>query len=73
MKTTLPKVEHGIPIPPKRNSGITGLLRTLKIGDSVLIKGKSGQVLCNTAQATFGSGNYATRSTNNGVRVWRLK
>lgn len=64
------KIESGIPLPPKRAAGSVAILRTMKIGDSVLMSEDQATVTARGIQA-FGKGNYATRKEVNGVRLWR--
>lgn len=68
-----PKIESGIPIPPKKiGKGIANLLRKMNVGDSVVLIGQRSSI-SNSAQYALGVGNYTTRVEADGVRVWRTK
>jgi len=72
-----PKIERGIPIEDYRPRGAgwkAKIFRKMKVGDSVLIPGlKSPSQLGHAASRIFGTGCYAMRTTEGGVRVWRTK
>jgi hypothetical protein len=42
---TLPKIEKGIPVPKAWETGTTDLLRSMEIGDSVLVPRKDARVM----------------------------
>lgn len=67
------KIEKGIPLPEgtRGSGGITAVLRSMTIGDSVLLsncKYPSGY-----AALALGKGNYACRKEGTGFRIWRVK
>lgn len=70
------KIEKGIPIPAKNSrcySGLSGTLRLMDVGDSVLVPDSIKypyQLTNNIAQIT--NRKFATRSTPEGRRVWRI-
>ena len=70
MKNDEPKIEKNVPIPKKRTSGVSALLRKLKVGESILLP---KQAAYTQAYAVLGKGNCTIRSTPDGVRVWRIK
>lgn len=67
------KIERGIPVPELRPND-SRLLRSMKVGESVLFpperKHSTVQML---ARRALGKGKYATRRTEGGTRVWRIK
>ena len=70
-----PKIEKGIPVPPRAkrlHTGRAALLRSLNIGDSVLLEGERNNIVMG-AQYALGVGNYACRKVDGGFRVWRIK
>lgn len=58
------------PDPPYR-TGFTALLRTLNIGESVLLP--TLDYKANTvAYRVFGKGNYRSHKEHGGIRIWRI-
>lgn len=73
------KIETGIPVPPSNSGGPKGprnpttrAIAALKKGQSVLLNVRS-ELAHPIARRYIGSGNYALRHVDGGVRVWRLK
>ena len=70
------KIEKCIPIPAKNSrgySGLSGTLRLMDVGDSVLVPNSiksPGRLASNIAQIT--NRKFVTRSTQEGWRVWRI-
>lgn len=70
------KIEKGIPIPANKSRGYSGLSKTLRlmdVGDSVLVPKSIKypvRVASHIAQST--NRKFATRSTPEGRRVWRI-
>ena len=71
------KIEKGIPVAERQYgsmSGVTGLVRTMEIGDSIFLPGKSGKA---GYLARYSKGKITVRSiTENGVkgvRIWRIE
>lgn len=78
MKTPEIKIEHGIPIPPKRGTvagGLLGLLRQMKVGDSIKLpltthgNYRSIHALAHHANIRI----TVRRLDKQFFRVWRLK
>jgi hypothetical protein len=73
---TLPTIEKGIPIPTNgKNGSVTELLRTLEVGDSILLAGRlitAAQPLIRNA-AKKSEREYTSRTVEGGVRIWRTK
>ncbi len=68
------EIEHDVPIPKARNNqGITGTLRKLKKGDSVLIPGKKAAEMSGYITNAGMTGKVTMRTLPDGVRVWRIK
>lgn len=72
------KIESGIPLPDNaRRSGITAALRTIKVGDSFAWPKKDApQSSVGACLHSLGKRigyRFATRSTADGVRVWRVE
>jgi len=69
------KIERGIPIPPARGGkgiGLSSALKKLKKSESVLLPCALASANARAAQL-LGKGNYACRTEDKGVRVWRTK
>lgn len=72
------KIERGIPIPPARaqngspTKGYAGVMRRLTRGDSVFLPITSGYASA-LANRHIGQGNYVTRRTGAGIRIWRTR
>jgi len=75
-------VEHGVPIPQRRNAPKRYPFRDMEIGDSFFVPlngEKSSKVFARIAGAAIrdarsrGGIKYAVRSVEGGVRVWRVK
>ena len=68
---TLPKIEKDIPMPKARRTGITDLLRSMQVGDSVLVTKKdvrSMLVINKRVEIKI-----ATRKVSETeMRVWRI-
>ena len=70
------KIEKGIPMPAKNSrgySGLSGTLRLMDVGDSVLVPNSiksPGRLAIAVGRAT--NRKFATRSTQEGRRVWRI-
>lgn len=68
-------VEKGIPIPKKRSGQATYPWRTMEIGDSFLVpphvKTSSCRVMASVASKRYG-GNFTSRKTPDGHRIWRV-
>ncbi len=63
------RVDKNVPVPSPRHTGITALLRTLAVGESVLIDTCNPSAL---AYRVFGKGNYRSHKERGGVRIWRI-
>ena len=71
------RVDHAIPIPPKRQHGgkWVNIIRSMKIGDSFLVKGKKQvSTICSTAKKR-GYGMTARKLSSSGDRhrIWLIK
>lgn len=70
------KIEKRVPIPGvKRGTGIIGVIKSLKVGDSFYLKGKKAvEIASSTQYAKYKFGIcLSCRTDNGGVRVWRVK
>jgi hypothetical protein len=71
------KIEAGIPVPAKRRkgTGFAQVLRAMKVGDSVFVPTamKSANTVMVCAHYVLGTGNYKTRSVDDGMRVWKTR
>ena len=68
------KVEHDIPVPQGKGTGITAALRKLvNVGDSIFIKGKKSVELSGFISGACLRHKCACRTMDGGVRVWRTK
>lgn len=82
MKRPLPKlkIERGIPLPDAFRPGYASVLRSMKVGESILFppSDKSATVRKRASQA-LGAGNYVVRQAFDaagkliGTRVWRKR
>jgi hypothetical protein len=72
-KARPPKIEDGIPIPPKKGHGSFEILDKMKRGQSVLFPDGTQPLVRAAASRRFGKGCYAIRTVKGGVRCWRLK
>ena len=70
MKDLELKIEKNVPIPKRGRSGISAALKSMKVGDSMILP---KQTAYTQAYKVLGKGNCAVRSTADGVRVWRIK
>lgn len=68
---TLPKIEKGIPMPKAQKTGITDLLRSMQVGDSVLVTKKDAKsMLVINKRVEI---KIATRKVSETeMRVWRI-
>lgn len=68
---TLSKIEKGIPMPKARKTGITDLLRSMQVGDSVLVTKKDARsMLVINKRVEI---KIATRKVSETeMRVWRI-
>ena len=71
-------IESGIPIPPtqngKRRTGITPALRSMDVGDSVLVKDGAAWVASRiSAFHAMSDMRFTTRATEDGMRIWRVE
>ena len=79
METETVKIEIGIKIPPKLyglkgpQTAFTKAMAALKPGQSIFSKKLKLDNISAAAQSYIGKGKYAIRTTDGGVRVWRLK
>lgn len=64
------KVDQTVPVPPVRHTGCTAILRTLKIGESVLLPSSNAAAL---AFRLFGKGAYRSHKERGGIRIWRVE
>jgi hypothetical protein len=68
---TLPKIEKGIPMPEDRKFGTAELLRSMEIGDSVLVTRKQARMM----QVASGLAKIKTtvrKVSESQARVWRI-
>lgn len=64
------KIEKNIPIPIGKVSGLTSLMRKMKVGDSVAVPASAGVY----TQAMLAGIKVTTRKeAAGGVRIWRIK
>ena len=70
MKNRELKIEKCVPIPERSGSGLSKVLRSLKVGESLLLP---KQTAYTQAYAVLGKGNCTVRTTSEGTRVWRIK
>lgn len=68
----MPKIDQGIPPPaPKPRTGFTALIRSLKVGESVLLPVPTWKANA-IAYRALGQGNYRSEKGPDGVRIWRV-
>ena len=68
----LPKIEKGIPIPkPQNETGVTSILRSMGIGDSVLFPHNIRNSIYASASRCMIK--IVIRSEGEKLRVWRIK
>lgn len=58
--------------PPEPTNRYADAVRELQPGQSRMILGARSGNLSSTAKRLFGRGNYRTKTTSKGVRIWRL-
>ena len=67
------KAEKNVPLPVAKASGVSAFLKTLKVGESVLVPG----LKINNADAAVKyaglQGRAKCRTMDGGVRIWRIK
>lgn len=64
-------IEKGIPIPKARANTFTGLIRSMSVGDSVVVDASKGLTLSNAAKAV--GVKLKSRTLGDGMRrVWRV-
>lgn len=74
-----PEIENGVKMPPVRRgsgSGLTDLIRKMKVGDSLFFKG--GTILCSSRVLSLAKQaklkfKFSGRTVEGGCRVWRVK
>lgn len=65
-------VEKTIPVPGFRgNKGYSDTIRKLGVGDSVLFPDATRGTINALCSNILGAGNYTTRKSSEGIRVWR--
>lgn len=71
-------IEKNIPIPPpqngKRRTGLTAAIRSMEVGDSVLVT--CGSTYVSSRISGFHATSdmrFVTRSADGGMRVWRVE
>lgn len=70
------KIDKNIPVPSgytERRTGISAALRSLKVGESILFKGKTRAGIASLGCHVFGPGGCTTRLEDGGIRLWRVK
>jgi hypothetical protein len=70
------RIEHNVPIPPKRGGGIHALLAKLEASDSVMIPGRTPATAASAiryAQISLPGRRFTSRTVDGGVRIWRTK
>jgi hypothetical protein len=72
------KIEHGVPIPPKRGKRepltITDVMKKMKVGDSMAFPKKNYSSITAVAVYVFGKGGATTRTISpKTCRIWRVK
>lgn len=71
------QIETGIPIPRRRRNrekSLSSALYTMKVGESVLVPEERGRALRTMASRVSKETRriFITRTTDEGVRVWRI-
>lgn len=71
------KIDKGIPMPNSHFNGKTSMLVNLTVGDSFLVTGAPDEKqrwrnIIKQVQQTRG-GRFATRTVEDGMRIWRTK
>jgi hypothetical protein len=72
------KIEHGLPIPPRRGKNeaftVTEALRKMAVNDSIAFPRKMYNKVAALGVYVFGRGNFAMRTIDEKtVRIWRTK
>lgn len=68
------KIDKDIPVPAAQNNqGISSTLRRLKKGESVFIPGKKAGDMGGFIEHCGLTGKVTRRTTDGGVRVWRIR
>lgn len=72
-------IEKDVPLPESHSShrgGLSGALRKMEVGDSILLKDKSQHFISAAGQTVAMRENdgrkYMTRTVEGGVRIWRV-
>jgi hypothetical protein len=68
-------IEKGVPIPTGTRASARYPFATMEIGDSILVPGTSKQLARSHAlnfKKTNPGWDYKTRTTNEGMRIWRI-
>jgi hypothetical protein len=67
------KIERGIPIPKRRQTGLTPALLKLDVGDSVLSKSKIQSIysVIGHVRKKHPERTFETRAMDGGTRIWR--
>lgn len=66
------KIEKNVPIPKPRMTGLTEGVRSLQIGDSFIVEGRDQLVNLWVTSKRLGI-KITTRTTEEGIRVWRIE
>jgi len=74
-KTNEPvKIEHGVPIPPKKQSKWAVALRAMNVGDSFTVNSRQAVVRVSEIARTICGYKITTRQIEQGViRIWRIQ
>jgi hypothetical protein len=71
------KIEKKIPIPPLKKGGEDyKIIAKMKIGDSVFFENNNlarGRRFVGCAWQSFRDKRFTTRTTNEGMRIWRIE
>lgn len=70
----LPQLERGVPMPKARgsNTGISELIRTMKVGDSFVLPIRNANS-ARTMFYRFYPMKFATRKEGESLRIWRTE
>ena len=66
------EIEKNVPIPDSGKFGYRAAMRKMDVGNSALFTGSTRSIY-STAQSVLGPGNYRTKISEGGIRVWRIK
>lgn len=71
--TTELVIEKGIPLPPRGATGVSSVLRSMVVGDSVLLPGTKTTTNLGGFFSKLKPMKFAARTVDGGTRIWRIQ